>query len=189
MTEIILASASPRRIELIKTVVGECKCIPADIDESAPDGISVEQLPQYLAEQKAKEISKSFPEAVVIGCDTVVVIDGEALGKPKNKADAAQMLSRLSGRIHKVITGVYIAKSEGSRGFSEVTDVEFRALSQDEIDGYVVSGEPMDKAGAYGIQGDGAVLVKRINGDFYNVVGLPVARLKEELLNDGIIHR
>lgn len=189
MKKIILASASPRRKELIKTVVDECIFIPADIEETVPDGLPVEEHPLYLAEQKARAVAATHPQEAVIGCDTVVIIDGVLLGKPQSQEEAFSMLERLSGRVHTVVTGVYTLADGVGRGFSETTEVEFRKLSPQEIADYVASGEPMDKAGAYGIQGIGAVLVKRINGDFYNVVGLPVARLKEELLNDGIIYR
>ena len=185
----VLASASPRRVELIKAIAPECLCAPADIEEVTPDGMPPEKCPAYLAEQKAKAVASRFPDAAVIGCDTVVLIDGEMLGKPRDEADAAEMLRRLSGRTHVVVTGVYVAFSGGGFGFSERTEVEFRRLREEEIADYVASGEPMDKAGAYGIQGVGSTLVRRINGDFYNVMGLPVARLKEELFNEHIISR
>ena len=159
------------------------------MEEIVPEELPVGQWPQYLAELKASAVAREHPDAAVIGSDTVVIIDGEALGKPRDGKEASEMLHRLSGRIHTVVTGVYVAYDGSGRGFSEETEVEFRSLSESEIEQYVASGEPMDKAGAYGIQGNGAVLVRRINGDFYNVMGLPVARLKEELLNDGIIHR
>ena len=187
--KIVLASASPRRVELIKTVAPECVYAPADIEEITPDGMPPEECPAYLAEQKAKAVAARFPDAAVIGCDTVVIIDGEVLGKPRDEADAAEMLRRLSGRTHVVVTGVYVAFAGGGFGFSERTDVEFRRLREEEIADYVATGEPMDKAGAYGIQGVGSTLVRRINGDFYNVMGLPVARLKEELFNEHIISR
>ena len=187
--KIVLASASPRRVELIKAIAPECACAPADIEEVTPDGMPPEKCPAYLAGLKAKAVAARFPDAAVIGCDTVVLIDGEMLGKPRDEADAAEMLRRLSGRTHVVVTGVYVAFSGGGFGFSERTEVEFRRLREEEIADYVASGEPMDKAGAYGIQGVGSTLVRRINGDFYNVMGLPVARLKEELFNEHIISR
>ncbi|MBO4935094.1 MAG: septum formation protein Maf [Clostridia bacterium] len=187
--KIVLASASPRRVELIKLIAPEALCVPADIEEITPDGMPPEECPAYLAALKAKAVAAHFPDAAVIGCDTVVVIDGKALGKPCGEADAAAMLRELSGRTHVVVTGVYVAFAGGGFGFSERTEVEFRALREEEIADYVASGEPMDKAGAYGIQGAGSTLVRRINGDFYNVMGMPVARLKEELFNERIISR
>ena len=189
MKRIILASASPRRKELIKLICADAECIPADIEEVVPDGTPLESYAAVLAEQKAAAIAERFPDAAVIGCDTVVIIDGRLLGKPKTEAEAAHMLSALSGRTHTVITGVCVISGGERTCFSEHTDVTFRELSESEISAYVASGEPMDKAGAYGIQGPGAVLVKGINGDFYNVMGLPVARLNEVLMNERIISR
>ena len=189
MKNIVLASASPRRIELIKAIAPDCLCTAADIEESVPAGMPPEDCPCYLAEQKAKAVALRFPDAAVIGCDTVVIIDGAVLGKPRDDAEAAEMLRMLSGRVHTVITGVFVAVDGGGFGFSERTDVEFRALREQEIADYVATGEPRDKAGAYGIQGAGSVLVRRVDGDFYNVMGLPVARLKEELFNERIISR
>ncbi|MBO4584659.1 MAG: septum formation protein Maf [Clostridia bacterium] len=187
--KIVLASASPRRIELIKIIAPDCGYAVADVEENVPAGMPAEECPRYLAELKAKAVAPRFPDAAVIGCDTVVIIDGKLLGKPRDEADAAEMLRELSGRTHTVITGVFVAFDGSGFGFSERTDVEFRALREQEIADYVATGEPMDKAGAYGIQGVGATLVRRINGDFYNVMGLPVARLKEELFNEHIISR
>lgn len=189
MKRIVLASASPRRVELIKVIAPDCVCAAADIVEKTPDGMPPEECPRYLAELKARAVAERFPDAAVIGCDTVVIIDGELLGKPRDAEDASRMLRRLSGRTHTVVTGVFVACDGGGFGFSERTDVEFRELREQEIADYVATGEPMDKAGAYGIQGDGAVLVRRIDGDFYNVMGLPLARLKEELFNERIISR
>lgn len=178
---LILASGSPRRKELIRLISREVKIFPADIDESIPDAIDPEQAPEYLAVQKALAVAKRFPDDTVIGCDTSVLIGGQILGKPKDAADAKRMLRLLSGATHQVITGCAILQGERIVRFSESTAVTFYELTDDEIEAYVGTGEPADKAGAYGIQEYGALLVKGIEGDYLNVVGLPVARLAREL--------
>ncbi len=180
---IILASASPRRQELLKLITEDFAVVPSDIDETVPDTIAVECRPEYLAVKKARHIFENgYEKDVVIGCDTGVVIDGKMLGKPMDAADAKAMLKSLSGRTHKVITGCCICKNGVQKSFSQVTEVEFYPLSEDDIDNYIATGEPMDKAGAYGIQGKGSLLVKSINGDYFNVVGLPVALLNQKLI-------
>lgn len=184
---IILASASPRRQELIKLIFDDFTVIPSDIDENVNVALPVEKYPEYLANFKAKSIAENgHYEDVVIGCDTGVFIDNKMLGKPKNKDNAKQMLKLLSGKKHKVITGCAIFYRDKKICFSETTEVEFYTLTNEEIDAYVDSGEPMDKAGAYGIQGKGALLVKGIVGDYQNVVGLPVAALSRKLQIMGI---
>lgn len=155
MKRTILASASPRRAELIKLVLPKCECIAANIDETVPEGMPLSERAEYLGGQKAEAIAKRFPNAVVIGCDTVVIIDGVLLGKPKDKDDAARMLRMLLGRTHTVITGVSIISDGVKNSFSESTVVEFRRLSEGEIADYVESGDPMDKAGAYRDTGRG----------------------------------
>lgn len=178
---IILASASPRRKELLGYITENFDCIPADIDETIPGNISADDSAEFLACMKAEHIARSYPQSVVIGCDTVVVYNDEVYGKPADEADAERMLKNLSGRVHKVITGVCICFGEKKESFSEVTEVEFFELSDDDIRKYIATGSPMDKAGAYGIQ-DGALLPARsIKGDYFNVVGLPAGRLKREL--------
>jgi septum formation protein len=179
---IILASASPRRQELLSLICEQFAVEPADIDESAFECSEPEKAPELLAVKKAEHIFKTKDyNDIVIGCDTGVFIDGQMLGKPKDRNDACRMLARLSGRTHKVITGCAIFYKDKMLSFSQTTEVEFYELSQEEIDAYVDTKEPMDKAGAYGIQGKGTTLVKKINGDFYNVVGLPVALLNKKL--------
>lgn len=178
---IILASASPRRKELLGYITEKFECVPADIDETVPENISADESAEYLACMKASHISRSYPDSVVIGCDTVVVYDGEVYGKPADEADAERMLKNLSGKVHKVITGVCMCMGEKKESFSEITEVEFFKLSDEDIRKYILTGSPMDKAGAYGIQ-DGALLpAKSIKGDYFNVVGLPAGRLKREL--------
>lgn len=179
--KIILASASPRRQELLKYIVPEFEIIPADVDETLPEGTVPEKAAEFLAVKKAKHIAEQYPDCVVIGSDTIVIIDGIILGKPADKSDAERMLKLLSGRTHKVITGVCIAYGEKTDSFSCETKVTFYPLTEEEIRDYIATGEPMDKAGAYGIQGYGSVLTEGIEGDFFNVMGLPVAMLKRRL--------
>lgn len=186
MAELILASGSPRRKELLETAGLSFSIIVADITEVIPDGASPEEAVKSLALQKAQAVAKLYPDCVVLGSDTVVVSGGEILGKPKDEADAEKMLGELSGKIHKVCTGVAIIGPEKTKNFCETTEVEFHDLSEKEISDYVKTGEPMDKAGAYGIQGKGCVLVKRINGDYFNVVGLPVSKVYRELADFDI---
>ncbi len=174
---IILASASPRRKELLGLITKEFKIIPSGVEEAVPDGLPPEKQPEYLARLKAEDIAKKYPHCTVIGADTSVIIDNCVLGKPVGREGAKNMLLRLSGRTHKVITGCAVIKNGECRSFSSVTEVEFYPLTDGEIEEYIATGEPFDKAGAYGIQGKGGLLVKAIRGDWYNVVGLPVAQL------------
>ncbi len=176
---LILASASPRRKELISLISKDVKIMPADVDESFLPDIPASCVPEMLAVRKAAEVAKRHPNDTVIGADTSVIIENVILGKPKDADDAKKMLTLLSGKTHQVITGCAIFKNGKSLSFSEVTDVTFYHLSEEEIDNYVASLEPMDKAGAYGIQGYGSLLVKSICGDYFNVVGLPVGKLNK----------
>ena len=178
---LILASASPRRQELINLISKEVKVIPADVDENFDSKIPATAVPEMLAVKKAKAIAESHPDDVIIGADTSVIVDGEILGKPVDSADAKRMLSLLSGKTHQVVTGCAIFKNGKSLSFSETTDVTFYPLSEEEIDNYIATAEPFDKAGAYGIQGYGSLLVKEIHGDYFNVVGLPVGKLNKML--------
>ena len=174
----ILASASPRRRELFGLISDDFRIVPSNAEETAPDGIAAENLPERLARLKAGDIAAKYPFDTVIGADTLVILDGKVLGKPENPEDAVRMLTALSGKRHKVITGCAVCKNGACRSFSSVTEVEFYPLDDKEISDYVATGEPLDKAGAYGIQGRGALFVKSINGDYFNVVGLPVAALR-----------
>lgn len=178
---IILASASPRRKELLGLITKEFEIIPSGVCEVVPDGLPPEKQPLYLARLKAEDIAKKYPHGTVIGADTSVIIDNCVLGKPVGREEAKNMLLRLSGRTHKVITGCAVIKNGECRSFSSVTEVEFYPLTDVEIEEYIATGEPFDKAGAYGIQGKGGLLVKAIRGDWYNVVGLPVAELARTL--------
>lgn len=179
MKPIVLASGSPRRRELLGQMgITEFEVLPAKSEETAPDGLTPAELVQHLALQKAQEVAALRPNALVIGADTVVVLDGTVLGKPKNEADAERMLSALSGRSHEVYTGLAVVNGGRIYRHAECTKVEFRPLTENEIAGYIATGEPMDKAGAYGIQGRACVFIRGIQGDYYNVVGLPVCALQ-----------
>lgn len=178
---IILASASPRRRELLKMIFNDFRCIAADIPEVVPDNTPIENIPEYLAKIKAEYIAKANPDCLVIGADTAVLAEGKILGKPKTKPEAAEMLNLLSGKVHKVITGCAIISKDTTYSFSSVTEVEFFKLSNSEIEEYISICEPYDKAGGYGIQSGGGLFVKQIVGDYYNVVGLPIAELNRVL--------
>lgn len=178
----ILASQSPRRRELLSLITRDFRIIPARGEERLPDNITPKEAVLLLSRQKAMEIYSEYKGETIIAADTVVAIDGKILGKPADAEEAAAMLHLLSGRTHSVFTGVCIISADGEqKSFAEETTVEFWQLSEQMIEDYVRSGEPMDKAGAYGIQDAGALLVKRINGDYYNVMGLPVGRLLREM--------
>lgn len=190
--KIILASASPRRKELMALIAEDFEVIPSNAEENVPEDIPAAEAARYLACMKAEFVAAKNPGKAVIGCDTVVILDGKVMGKPSDPYDADAMLHALSGKTHKVVTGVcldYYFPDGGKMtdSFSQETLVEFYELSDDEISEYVRSGEPMDKAGAYGIQGMGGLMVKKINGDYNNVVGLPAAMLKRRL--DGFMVR
>ncbi|MBE6899382.1 MAG: septum formation inhibitor Maf [Ruminococcaceae bacterium] len=172
---LILASGSPRRRELLSLITDEFEVLVSGCEEFVPEGTPAEKVPAILAEQKALAVAKLRPEDTVIGSDTVVVLNGEIFGKPKDKEHARAMLKALSGKKHFVYTGVAVAEKGAVRSFVQKTEVEFYELSDETIEKYIESLEPMDKAGSYGIQGKGSVLVKGIVGDYFNVMGLPVA--------------
>ena len=178
---VILASASPRRKELLLKLFDKFTIEPADIEEALPEDIGAEFAPLFLSAAKANKVASRHREDLVIAADTIVVWNGEILGKPRDEADAARMLRLLSGTTHKVLTGCCISLKGENVGFTVESYVTFYPLTDREIDDYVKSGEPMDKAGAYAIQGEGAFLVESIEGDYYNIVGLPIARLKREI--------
>ena len=180
---IVLASKSPRRAELLRQVGLEFQVCPSQVEEPDITHMSPTIAVQELALTKARTIAVNFSRGLVIGADTVVVIDGQPIGKPENDAHAVEILTRLSGNRHEVITGVVLIdlKRENEVVWVEKTTVYFRKLHQSEILAYVRSGETSDKAGAYGIQGRGAAFVKRIEGCYSNVVGLPLASLVERL--------
>lgn len=177
----ILASASPRRQELLKRITEDFSVHPVDADETLPAGMPVELAPSFLADVKAQAAAQQFPEDIVIGCDTIVVLEDEIMGKPRDREDAFRMLRRLSGETHKVMTGTALYCGKKSTVFTTETLVTFYELTDAEIEQYLDTGEPFDKAGAYGIQGYGCLLVRSIEGDYNNVVGLPVAALARAL--------
>ncbi len=179
--DIILASASPRRLELFKLITAKFTAVPSNVEEITPAGLDPKKCPEFLAIKKAEEIAARFSGALVIGCDTSVILGACILDKPANRADARRMLKLLSGRVHEVITGCCLSFNGRYDTFRVKTEVEFYLLSDEEIESYIDTQEPFDKAGAYAIQGRGALLVNGINGDYYNVMGLPVARLKREI--------
>jgi len=172
---LVLASASPRRQELLRNAGIPFEVQPAHIPEDALSGETAKACAERLAREKALAVARLRPQDCVLGADTVVVVDSQLLGKPSNAADAARMLRLLSGREHQVITGVCLVVSGQCSVGSETTSVTMREISEKEITDYVASGEPMDKAGAYAIQGIASRWIPRIEGDYSNVVGLPVA--------------
>ena len=177
----ILASQSPRRKELLSLCVEDFIVCPSNIPEIVPEGLQAEKHSEFLAKIKAEDIAKKYPDDIVIGADTCVILGDEILGKPKDRADAERMLKMLSNNTHKVITGCAVVKNGVCESFSVSTAVSFFKLSQAEIDAYLDTSEPYDKAGSYGIQSKGGLFVKEIKGDYFNVVGLPVAYLNKVL--------
>ncbi len=174
MPRIVLASSSPRRRELLAALGLGFDVRAADVDESIRGGESAFDAAERLAREKAAAVASGAPDALVVAADTLVVLDGNALGKPKDRADARRMLARLAGRSHEVVTGVALAKGGRIASGREVTRVFFAPMSADEVDAYAASGEPDDKAGAYALQGIGGLFVERVEGSPSNVVGLPV---------------
>lgn len=182
MKKIILASGSPRRRELMARAGFEFDVQTSNANETYDPSLSPEQVAPHLAHLKAQAVADELSAAdlansIVVGADTIVALEETIYGKPHDEEDARRMLGELSGKTHQVITGVCIIAPEGLQTFAEVTDVTFKQLTPEEIAAYVAGGEPMDKAGAYGIQGEGGKLVDHIDGDFDNVVGLPITRL------------
>ncbi len=185
METIVLASASPRRKELLEQIGIDYICHPARGEERITC-TNPEDVVKELAFQKASEVAQQYPNSIILGADTIVSCDGQILGKPVSREDARTMITRLQGRTHEVYTGVCLMKMRhgnivSSLVFAEETKVEMYAMSQEEIDCYIQSGEGDDKAGAYGIQGKCAAFIKGIKGDYYNVVGLPVSRVYQNL--------
>lgn len=186
--DIILASASPRRRELLERMgIDEFEIVVSDADESLEEGLPPSAQVEALSQRKAAAVAAEVePGSLVIAADTVVALEGTILGKPADEEDAFRMLSALSGVRHQVYTGVTVMRDDVVLTRHEVTSVEFRSLEPEEVELYIATGECMDKAGAYGIQGYGALLVEGINGDYYNVMGLPVALLSQMLKEFGV---
>lgn len=187
---VILASGSPRRAELLRQIGVPFVVVPSDVEEgvSLPVGEGTENLAREKALAVARRVGESPPYDLVLAADTVVVVEGDVLGKPSHPQEAREMLCRLSGRTHEVVTGVALVWLSGGlcvESWHETTSVTFRPLRDAEIAAYVATGRPMDKAGAYGIQEEAAAFVARVEGCYFNVVGLPLARLAERLFVEG----
>ncbi len=186
--QLILASASPRRTELLGRIGIEHTVLPADIDESHDVPSLPDEHVSVLAERKALAVAASHPDALVLGSDTIVYHEGDILGKPRDFEHAVELVSRLAGNFHEVYSGVALAGPDGREAESafEITRVKFRELNEQDIRRYVATEEPFDKAGAYGIQGYGATLVEKVDGCYFNVMGLPLVRLVNMLAGRGI---
>ena len=184
--KVILASGSPRRRQLLELIGIEHEVLPSNIDETMRPRETPRRHAERLAREKASTIATREPDRITIAADTIVVINRKVLGKPRDTDDARRMLSMLSGREHTVITAVAVARGRKIRSAIEEVKVKFRRLREDEIDAYIATGEPMDKAGAYGIQGFGATIVECVNGDYFAVMGLPLARLVMLLRDLGL---
>lgn len=183
MQKVILASESPRRREILSSIGLNYIAHSAFVDETFDQSLSIEKAVEQIALRKAEAVLPTYPNNVIIGADTIVVVDDEVLGKPSNDEEAYRMLKRLSGRTHRVLSGVAIISKDKQELFYEETKVTFYDLSEEMIHKYIATKECKDKAGAYGIQGKGCILVKEISGDYYNVVGLPIASLYRRLMN------
>ena len=186
MKDFIVASASPRRKEILSMGGFGFRIIPSDCDETIKEKLSPEETVKVLAERKALSVLEKNENSVVLGCDTVVALGDEILGKPSDREDAFKMIKVLSGKTHRVCTGVCIADKDKTNTFVSVAEVEFYELSDETAESYVATGECDDKAGAYGIQGLGGTLVKSIKGDYYAIVGLPYAETVRVLSEFGI---
>ena len=189
LPHVILASQSPRRRELLTLVGIAHEVRPAHIDEAYLTGERPRAHAERLAREKAHVVARDAPDALVIGSDTIVVVDGDVLGKPRDEAEAAAMLLRLSGRAHTVLTGVAVRWRGLERSAVEEVGVTFHPLASADIDAYIATREPMDKAGAYGIQGFGATIVSRVDGDYFAVMGLPLQRLVRLMAALGVHYR
>jgi septum formation protein len=188
MKTIILASASPRRKELLRRIGLRFKVDPSNYEENISSELEPHELAKSLSLEKAKLVAEKHMNALVIAADTFIVFEGKILGKPRTGTEAKEMLETISGRQHLVITGFTIIDTENNKALSKAveTKVYIRKLSSNEIDAYVESKEPLDKAGAYAIQGLGSVIVEKIEGDYFNVIGLPLSALAESLKNFGV---
>lgn len=188
MAGLILASASPRRKELLERIgIEDFEVRVPEVEENFPEGLSPEETVKYISREKAEAARKQWGrEPVIITADTMVFLDDRRLGKPHNEQEALEMLTALQGRRHMVCTGVTVCQGEKILTEAESTGVVFRPAEKRELLAYIATGEPMDKAGAYGVQGKGALLVERLEGDFFNVMGLPVLRLSRMLSAFGV---
>jgi len=177
-SKIVLASQSPRRVELLKEISSQFEVAPSSIEEVLDPGLRPEENAQNLARAKAESIAPSFPDCWVIGADTLVTLDHEIFGKPEDKEDAKRILKKLSGREHTVVTGICVVGPEKSLDKAVVSQIKIKPLTDQEIEDYIATGEPMDKAGAYAIQGKGSFMVRSFSGSRNNIIGLPLDELK-----------
>ena len=182
----ILASQSPRRRELLSMLGLKFEIVTADIDETMDETLSVEDAVAEVSRKKAEAVGATHPGRLIVSADTIVTVDGKVLGKPHSEGDARAMLRSLSGRTHTVMTAFCLYRDGEARTHVEKTDVVFKLLSDEEIQAYIATGSPMDKAGAYGIQDGAAVFVERLCGDYYNVMGLPLCALVKRLRESGV---
>lgn len=187
--KVVLASSSPRRRELLNLIGIAHEVRPANLDESMRPRETPRRHAERLARDKASAVAMRDPDLITIAADTIVVINRKVLGKPVDKADAARMLAMLSGREHTVITAVAVSRGKKLRSAIEEVKVKFRRLREEEIEAYIATGEPMDKAGAYGIQGFGATIVERVEGDYFAVMGLPLVRLVGLMREVGVVYQ
>ena len=187
--KVVLASSSPRRRELLNLIGIAHEVRPANLDESMRPRETPRRHAERLARDKASAVAMRDPDLITIAADTIVVINRKVLGKPADKEDAARMLAMLSGREHTVITAVAVSRGKKLRSAIEEVKVKFRRLREEEIEAYIATGEPMDKAGAYGIQGFGATIVERVEGDYFAVMGLPLVRLIGLMREVGVVYQ
>lgn len=178
--KIVLASASPRRSQILENAGFEFTVRVSDAEEKIPKELSPAEVSMFLAKEKAHAVERNSDE-MIIAADTIVVLGSDILGKPKDSADAVRTLQSLSGKVHTVYTGVCMLYNEKEENFFDSTEVEFYSLENTDIENYVKTGEPLDKAGSYGIQGKGALFVRKINGDYFNVMGLPIGLINQKI--------
>ena len=185
--DIILASKSPRRKDLLKMTGLSFTTVESDAEENAPRSLPPDEYVKVLSYQKAKAVQNRFPESCIIGADTIVYLNNEIIGKPKNTEDAKNTLSKMQGNQHVVYTGITVLTKDKEITAFDTTNVTFSHMSKEEIDWYVSTGEPMDKAGSYGVQGPGGIFVQKIEGNYFNVVGLPLPLLYNMLVDAGVL--
>jgi len=183
--KLILASQSPRRLELLKQITDQFEVVPSSVEEKLDYGLRPEENARMLARAKAESVAKNYPDCWVIGADTLVTLHQEILGKPVDVPDAERMLRRLSGKEHRVVSGICVVSPGKTLDTAVMSKVRFKSLTDEEISGYIQTGEPMDKAGAYAIQGQGSFMIREFSGSHSNIVGLPIEELKIILEKTG----
>ncbi|MBT3368457.1 MAG: septum formation inhibitor Maf [Nitrospina sp.] len=183
--KLILASQSPRRLELLQQITDQFEVVPSSVEEKLDYGLRPEENVRLLARAKAENVAKNYPECWVIGADTLVALHQEILGKPVDVSDAHRILSRLSGKEHRVMTGVCVVSPKKTLDTAVTSNVRFKSLTDEEISNYIQTGEPMDKAGAYAIQGKGNFMIREFSGSKSNIIGLPIDELKTLLAKTG----